>query len=59
VRAAIERGELPAERLIQYRKLKKEARYSDDPNAYIRQRTEERKRRMVEEHKKANYRRKR
>lgn len=57
--AAIERGELPAERLIQYRKLKKEARYSDDPNAYIRQRTEERKRRMVEEHKKANYRRKR
>ena len=59
VRAAIERGELPEERLIQYRKLKKEARYSDDPNAYIRQRTEERKRRMVEEHKKANYRRKR
>ena len=59
VRAAIESGELPEERLIQYRKLKKEARYSDDPNAYIRQRTEERKRRMVEEHKKANYRRKR
>ena len=59
VRAAIERGELPEIRLIQYRKLKKEARYSDDPNAYIRQRTEERKRRMVEEHKKANYKRKR
>lgn len=43
VRAAIAAGELPEERLIQYRKLKKEARYSDDPNAYIRQRTEERK----------------
>ena len=59
VRAAIERGELPEIRLIQYRKLKKEARYSDDPNAYIRQRTEERKRRMVEEHKKVNYKKKR
>lgn len=43
VRAAIKAGELPEERLIQYRKLKKEARYSDDPSAYIRQRTEERK----------------
>ncbi len=59
VRAAIESGELPESRLIQYRKLKKEARYSDDPNAYIRQRTEERKRRQVEEHKKANYRKRR
>lgn len=53
VRAAIDRGELQEVRLIQYKKLQKEARYSDDPNAYIRQRTEERKRRQVEEHKKA------
>lgn len=59
VRMAIECGDLEEIRLIQYRKLKKEARYSDDPNAYIRQRTEERKRRMVEEHKKTNYKRRR
>lgn len=40
---AIAEGTLPEVRLIQYKKLKKEARYSDDPAAYIRQRTEERK----------------
>lgn len=59
VRAAIERGELQEVRLIQYKKLQKEARYSDDPNAYIRRRTEERKRRQVEEHKKAKLKKRR
>lgn len=43
VQKAVADGELPEMRLIQYKKLKKEARYSDDPAAYIRRRTEERK----------------
>lgn len=57
VRAAIERGELPEVRLIQYKKLQKEARYSDDPTSYIRQRTEERKRWQVEAHQNAKIKR--
>ncbi len=38
VRAAIESGELSAERLESYNKLKKEARYSDDKIGYLRER---------------------
>ncbi len=38
VRAAIENGELPAERLESYEKLKKEARYSEDKIGYLRER---------------------
>ena len=45
VRAAIERGELPAERLVQYRKLRNEARFSDDPARYRRERSEAAKKR--------------
>lgn len=36
VKAAIERGELPAERWDSYLRLKREARYSDDRAAYLR-----------------------
>lgn len=40
---AIEDGELSEKRLIQYKKLKKEARYSEDSAEYIKKRTEIRK----------------
>lgn len=43
VRAAIERGVLSKERWESYGKLKKEAKYSEDKAAYLRQRTAERK----------------
>lgn len=39
VRAALESGELSAERWESYLKLKKEARYSEDKSAYLRERT--------------------
>ncbi len=41
VRAAIENGELSIERWESYGKLKKEAKYSEDKNAYLRKRTAE------------------
>ncbi len=37
VRAAIESGELPAERWESYNRLKREARYADDKGAYLRE----------------------
>lgn len=45
VRGAIESGALPAERLLQYRKLRREARFSDDPALYRRERSEKAKKR--------------
>ncbi|OGO92550.1 MAG: ribosome small subunit-dependent GTPase A [Clostridiales bacterium GWF2_38_85] len=40
VKAAIENGELPRERWESYIQLKNEAKYSDDKQAYLRQKTE-------------------
>lgn len=40
VRAAIESGALPAERLLRYEKLRREARFSDDPAAYLHRRSQ-------------------
>ena len=58
VRAAIEKGLLSPERWENYQKLKKEARFSDDKNAYLRQRTEMRKAISVANHQRKNARKK-
>ena len=54
VRAAIASGELPAERWENYRKLKKEARFSDDKDAYLRKRTEFRRSISIANHQRKN-----
>ena len=43
VRAAIDSGELSAERWESYQNLKREAKYSDDPDSYLREKTERHK----------------
>jgi len=43
VRAAIDSGELSAERWESYQNLKREAKYADDPDSYLRRKTERNK----------------
>jgi len=43
VRAAIDCGELSAERWESYQNLKREAKYADDPDSYLRRKTERNK----------------
>lgn len=54
VRAAIASGDLPAERWENYLKLKKEARFSDDKDAYLRKRTEFRRAISMANHQRKN-----
>ena len=54
VRAAIEKGLLSPERWENYQKLKKEALFSDDKDAYLRQRTEWRKSIAIANHQRKN-----
>jgi len=43
VKAAIARGKLDAERFESYQNLKREAKYADDPDSYLRRTTERNK----------------
>ena len=54
VRAAIEEGLLAPERWENYLKLKKEARFSEDKDAYLRKRTEFRKSIAITNHQRKN-----
>jgi len=58
VRAAIEDGLLAPERWENYQKLKKEARFSEDKDAYLRKRTEFRKSIAIANHQRKNANRK-
>lgn len=48
VRAAVARGELSEERLKSYLKLKREARYIEDRNAYLHEHSMRARKRMKE-----------